>query len=521
MKITLYKNVAESNKLNKSSSLTQIVELDGALRNASSIIQPAILIQILPDTDYVLDNNTTDVLDNELDEVVYFKKDKLLECNYCYIPDFKRYYFIDNITSVNSQLWLLDMSVDVLMTYKDKILDLNAFVTRNEFTFNNKIKDDLASFYYDKEVTEITPESGALVNTTFNVNPNDNDRCVVLTTITPRINQQLTDVIPPALSELPIIGNKVYTELFTNITYALKPYDLRQLSSVLLDNDNLVSFVKSLIYLPFNPVTYIDNVGVVCGQEDVGTVKGSLLSSKISDYLVVADFQIVSTPSSFLDYNPFTQYELYLPYNGWITLNPDLVLNHRLIVYYVINYEDGTSNVNVYDKSESRLIYSGSSQIGVKLPINTTNNTELTTQRNANGLNLTLGLVSSALSVGTGALTMNPVAAAGGILSAGKSIASYINNQSMQFEKAQSTFSSGVAGLYAPQVVKLRKTKLKLRNYDDNYFKLHGRPLNEYKKLSDLTGFTTIGNVHLEGFDTATSTEITSIDTLLKEGIII
>lgn len=49
--------------------------------------------------------------------------------NYCYIPDFDRYYFISNITSVRTNLWRIDCSVDVLMSYQAEILNLDVIVS--------------------------------------------------------------------------------------------------------------------------------------------------------------------------------------------------------------------------------------------------------------------------------------------------------------------------------------------------------------------------------------------------------
>lgn len=44
------------------------------------------------------------------------------ECNYCYIDGLKRYYFIEESEVVSSKLVRLSLGVDVLETYKDKIL---------------------------------------------------------------------------------------------------------------------------------------------------------------------------------------------------------------------------------------------------------------------------------------------------------------------------------------------------------------------------------------------------------------
>lgn len=43
--------------------------------------------------------------------------------NYCYIPEFKRYYYINNYNINSDGVYDLTLSVDVLGTYKDDLLN--------------------------------------------------------------------------------------------------------------------------------------------------------------------------------------------------------------------------------------------------------------------------------------------------------------------------------------------------------------------------------------------------------------
>lgn len=52
--------------------------------------------------------------------------------NYCYIPDFKRYYFIDNYNLNNQGIYELFLSADVLTTYKEDLLDGKLLIKSNE-----------------------------------------------------------------------------------------------------------------------------------------------------------------------------------------------------------------------------------------------------------------------------------------------------------------------------------------------------------------------------------------------------
>ena len=63
------------------------------------------------------------------------------QINYAYIPDFKRYYFVDDITALNDGLLELKLSVDVLMTYADSLLSLQLEIVRAS-SLNSKLYID-------------------------------------------------------------------------------------------------------------------------------------------------------------------------------------------------------------------------------------------------------------------------------------------------------------------------------------------------------------------------------------------
>ena len=99
MNILLYKTTNANNDLNK--TISDKVELVGALREASSIIAPSILIQSNP-----------------------------IGYNYAYIPEFGRYYYIKNITAFRKGAYIVDLKCDVLMTFREEILNMSGIVSR-------------------------------------------------------------------------------------------------------------------------------------------------------------------------------------------------------------------------------------------------------------------------------------------------------------------------------------------------------------------------------------------------------
>ena len=120
MEITLYTNESEKNKLEK--TLDHPILLEGTLRDESSIINPIILIS------------------SEKEDIPYMY-------NYAYIPAFGRYYFITDIESVRTGIWRVSMHVDVLMSYKEQIKNLNRikFISSRSSSSRFNIKPLVAS----------------------------------------------------------------------------------------------------------------------------------------------------------------------------------------------------------------------------------------------------------------------------------------------------------------------------------------------------------------------------------------
>ena len=68
--------------------------------------------------------------------------------NYMYIQDLGRYYFIEDITSVNNDIWDITGRVDPLETYKDDILGNSAILENTEQIAANK-------YLYDPDIFKV------------------------------------------------------------------------------------------------------------------------------------------------------------------------------------------------------------------------------------------------------------------------------------------------------------------------------------------------------------------------------
>ena len=90
MELQIYNNNSNTNVLNK--NITLVNTLDFSLKTDNSILQPVLILK------------------------------NYSSGNYCYIEQFKRYYYITDIKLLTGGLYQLQLDVDVLMTYKDVIM---------------------------------------------------------------------------------------------------------------------------------------------------------------------------------------------------------------------------------------------------------------------------------------------------------------------------------------------------------------------------------------------------------------
>lgn len=103
---------------------------------------------------------------NPVFEISYTELPNLKNVNYCYVFDFGRYYYVDNIEMGVGGIMNVNCSVDVLMSFSDSIKNIEGTVKRSENLINGYIIDDnYKSLSYSNIVTKKFPN--AMENDTF------------------------------------------------------------------------------------------------------------------------------------------------------------------------------------------------------------------------------------------------------------------------------------------------------------------------------------------------------------------
>ena len=128
MEINLYENSSENYVVSKNITLKESMQ-NCILKDNTSVENPIILVR---------------------------SGSNISGYNYMYIPDFHRYYYIEEIVSVNNGLWELHGHVDVLQTYGNHIRQQTATCKRQEQLFNMYLDDpEFKTYNKSKIVTKL------------------------------------------------------------------------------------------------------------------------------------------------------------------------------------------------------------------------------------------------------------------------------------------------------------------------------------------------------------------------------
>lgn len=78
---------------------------------------------------------------------------RFAQANYVYIPDFRRYYFISDSIAMMGNYQQLSLHCDVLMSFRQYIANLTAYIERQENLWNRYMIDELLPTRTERIIT--------------------------------------------------------------------------------------------------------------------------------------------------------------------------------------------------------------------------------------------------------------------------------------------------------------------------------------------------------------------------------
>lgn len=429
---------------------------------------------------------------------------------YCHVSTWNRYYWINDRRFVDGQI-VVDCSIDVLASYKSAIGGSSQYVMRSASETNEQITDlsypltgEITSLFVLPDTNRPSPFTKALTSGVYIVGiVGENDANSVR------------------------YGAVNYYE-FSSVNFAafLTKLMSNQNDWLNLDASDLTSSTAKLI---LNPLQYITSCQWFplprTGTDSSYTLKFGWweISNVWHSIPAVTDgipgrrgnfgfktenvrHPLAATRGAYMNKAPYSEYRLYIPEIGYITIPPDVYAQTKYVyVEYVIDYPTGTAVFDIYGTSNNdgtgtpTQIGRTSAKIGVDVPIAQITRDTISTAKGFTGA------ISGALDgLAKGGIV-------GGILGAVNSAIDTSVHSQEPIASIMASMGSISTYQYSPRI------ECYFQNVAAEAPTLLGKPLCDYKRLGTLSGFIKCGTAHIDA-QGATRAELESVENYLKEG---
>lgn len=280
-----------------------------------------------------------------------------------------------------------------------------------------------------------------------------------------------------------------------NRSFAVTSNNVRQLADFLwnADETKFQEIVKGLALMGENPMNGIIDLRlfpfnvalknsatqaepIVIGRTNTG-VSGIKLTENVNSLIDLGECTFFTKFKNFLDYEPYTTAQLYIPYIGVVPVSTAEFMGHKISAKMLVDYTTGAGTAIVF-KDDIPFIYRNG-VVGITIPMTGTDSSSYASTVIGNVVS---GAVGGVTSIASGNI--------GGVVSSA--------------EKLYSGFATGTnyqtASASSPSVATWQPQKCyfiidrPILNVPDNYGRTVGYACEITGKLSDFKGFTVVSN---------------------------
>lgn len=447
-------------------------------------------------------------------------------CNYAYISEMSRYYYITGKTIVDNDHAVLQLRTDVLKTYATAIKNTTAWIERSASAGSWYLPDGMipmsAEMYEAPGITvfsPFTPGSGSI---------GISDHRYVIAVAGGDSGDGLSD---------PTDWCWMYPTHQCVRYYGLTLDQLQKFAAAINDGTSLGDWlagdpktgVFSVHALPFNIGTQTaTNIWV--GKKDLGAaVTGGPINNMY--YTSTSDYFTLTTPPDFRCATSDVSIDIFLPMIGWKSIDP-LMASYKkyLKIAYKVNVLTGQGTCTVYlnntnssSVNEKDIINIYEFNCAVEIPLTL----DTTAEKRRSMASTTMAAV---LSVGGAIAAKNPAMLS---MAIGNSAASYANQllNPVTYREMGSTTGGNTCDLNPLNVVIKYKKKLSpvLDGPDGventsmkNLFKAcHGLRCDQAMQVSSNTGFIKCANWWMNPPSGITEAELQEIEQHMESGVIV
>lgn len=260
-------------------------------------------------------------------------------------------------------------------------------------------------------------------------------------------------------------------------TFQISDIELRKLSQFLWSSN----FFDNVLLVNNRPIENIISLKAVIGNASTtGASQVLTLGNVASTVNVIPCAETISINvggitipkkyNNFLDFEPYTKVQIYLPFYGTAMLNSSLVVGRRIDISYIIDVITGTAKISI--KHKNKTLYEYKTTCACDLPLTASNRASVE-----------MGYISSGLGMGVSLASGNVIGA----------VASGLSMAQSQFSSNTNGNVSGVVDFHDSRMVTVmvdRPVYSELKMFN----KTHGRVCNLSKTLKNLKGFTKCAN---------------------------
>lgn len=305
-----------------------------------------------------------------------------------------------------------------------------------------------------------------------------------------------------------------------NRSFAVNSNTVRQLADFLwnADETKFQEIVKGLALMGENPMNGIIDLRlfpfnvalknsataaehIVIGRTDTG-VSGIKLTENVNSLIDLGECTFFEKFKNFLDFEPYTTAQLYIPYIGVVPVSTAEFMGHKISAKMIVDYTTGASTAIVF-KDDIPFIYKNG-VVGITIPMTGNDSASYANTVIGNVVGGTIGGVTSIASGNIGGM----------VSSAEKLYNGFATGTNYQEASASSPF----VATWQPQKCYFIIDR-PILNVPDNYGRTVGYACEITGKLSDFKGFTVVSNPEINF--RCTDSERQYIVSMLQGGVFV
>lgn len=315
------------------------------------------------------------------------------------------------------------------------------------------------------------------------------------------------EIDPMIISGMSYVGGyNLYALTSSELYEVLHPDDLPEgfnlsecIITVKASPYNLNSFIKSYRETPF----------AVAGK--VLSTKSYTFVTNTLNFITLASFHVTPIHNNYLDYAPYTSYELYIPCCGWLTLT-DFVNDKDIEI--ILTYDINNASCKAHVMCNGLEIATKTGTFAGNIPVSVT---ESGIQKSAM-TSASLSMAGGALSLVSGIATSNPVSMSMGALSCANAVSQSIITSNSNYNSVVGN-TGDLSETGDESRVEFKRTTVNALN-EKIIAEKYGKPCNKFLELSTLSGMTVVDNFITSGL-TCMESEKQKIKSMFTSGVII